>query len=39
MMNTYVVKTGSGTHPASYPVRNRGSFPEAKVAGTWSWPL
>jgi hypothetical protein len=33
------IQTGSGAHPASYPVDNRGSFPGAKAAGSWSWPL
>jgi len=33
------VDTGSGIHPASYPVGNRGSFPGGKEAGAWSWPL
>jgi len=32
-------QTGSGSHPASYPMGNRGSFPGGKAAGTWSWPL
>jgi len=32
-------QNGSGAHPASYPIRNRGSFPVDKAAGTWSWPL
>jgi hypothetical protein len=26
-------QTGSGAHPASYPIGTRGSFPEGKVAG------
>jgi hypothetical protein len=26
-------QNGSGTHPASYPMGNRGSFPEGKAAG------
>jgi hypothetical protein len=33
------VQTGSGAHPASYPMGNRGSFPGSKAAGAWSWPL
>jgi hypothetical protein len=33
------VHTGSGAHPASYPVSTRGSFPGGKAAGEWSWPL
>jgi hypothetical protein len=28
------VQKGSGTHPASYPMGTRGSFPGSKVAGT-----
>jgi hypothetical protein len=27
------VQTGSGAHPASYPMGNRGSFPGGKAAG------
>jgi hypothetical protein len=33
------VQTGSGGHPASYPTGTRGSFPGAKAARAWSWPL
>jgi hypothetical protein len=33
------VQTGSGVHPTSYPMGTRGSFPEDKAAGVWSWPL
>jgi hypothetical protein len=33
------VQTGSGTHPASYPLGTGGSFPGCKAAGAWSWPL
>jgi hypothetical protein len=33
------VQTGSGAHPASYPVVTKGSFPGGKAAGAWSWPL
>jgi hypothetical protein len=33
------VQNGSGAHPASCPVGTRGSFPEGKAAGAWSWPL
>jgi len=29
----HCVQTGSGAHPASYPVGTRGSFPGGKVAG------
>jgi hypothetical protein len=35
----YHVQTGSGAHPASYPMRTTGSFPGGKVAGAWSLPL
>jgi hypothetical protein len=28
------VQTGTGTHPASYPMGTRGSFPGDKVAGS-----
>jgi hypothetical protein len=30
------VQTGSGAHPASYPMGTRGSFPGDKAAGAWS---
>jgi hypothetical protein len=33
------VQNGSRTHPASYPMGTRGSFPGGKAAGSWSWPL
>jgi hypothetical protein len=33
------VQTGSGTHPASYPMGTRGSFLGNKAAGALSWPL
>jgi hypothetical protein len=33
------VQTGSGAHPASYPMGTRGSFPGGKNDGAWSWPL
>jgi hypothetical protein len=33
------VQTGSGTHPASYPMGSRGSFPGGKAAGSSSWPF
>jgi hypothetical protein len=32
------VQTGSGVHPASYPMGTRGSFPGGKAAEVWSWP-
>jgi hypothetical protein len=31
------VQTGSGAHPASYPVGTRGFFPGGKPAGAGSW--
>jgi hypothetical protein len=34
-----VYQNGSGAHPASYPIRTKGSFSEGKAAGAWSWPL
>jgi len=33
------VQTGSGAHPASYSMGNRGYFPEGKAAEAWSWPF
>jgi hypothetical protein len=33
------VQTGSGVHPASYPMYNIRSFPGGKVAGAWIWSL
>jgi len=33
------VQTGSGVHPALYPICTRSFFPRGKVARTWSWPL
>jgi len=33
------VQTGSGAHPASYPMGTRGSFPRGKAAGAWRWSL
>jgi hypothetical protein len=35
----HLAQNGLGTHPASYQMANRGSFPEGKAAGAWSWPL
>jgi hypothetical protein len=32
-------QNGSGSHPASYPMGNRSSFPAGKAAGVWSWQL
>jgi len=31
-------QTGSGAHPASYPMGMGGCFPGIKAAGAWSWP-
>jgi len=33
------VQTGSVTHPVSYEMGTRGSFPGGKTARTWSWLL
>jgi hypothetical protein len=33
------VPNGFGTHSASYPMDSRGSSPEGKAGGSWSWPL
>jgi hypothetical protein len=33
------VQNGSGTHPASYTIWTRGSFPGGKAARAWNWPL
>jgi hypothetical protein len=33
------VQTGSGAHPASYPMGTGGSFHGGIAAGAWSWPL
>jgi hypothetical protein len=35
----HIIQTGSGAHPASYPMGTGGSFLGGKVAGVWSWPL
>jgi len=32
------VQSGSGAHPASYPMGIRGCFHGGKAAGEWSWP-
>jgi hypothetical protein len=32
------VENGSRTHPASYSMGTRGSFPGGKAAGVWNWP-
>jgi len=33
------VQTGSGAHPASYPMGSRGTFLGGKMAGACSWLL
>jgi hypothetical protein len=33
------VQSGSGAHPASYPMGTGDSFSGGKAAGEWSWPL
>jgi hypothetical protein len=33
------VQTGSGAHPAPYPMGTGGFFAGGKAARTWSWPL
>jgi hypothetical protein len=33
------VQTGSGAHPAFYPMGTGGCFPRGEVAGAWNWPL
>jgi len=33
------VQTGSGAHPASYPISTRCPFRGGKVVGAWSWSL
>jgi hypothetical protein len=35
----HIVQTGSGAHPASYPMGTGDSFPGGKATGEWSWPL
>jgi hypothetical protein len=35
----HLVQTGSGAHPASYPMGTRGSFPGGKAVSAWSWPM
>jgi hypothetical protein len=35
----HCVQSGSGAHPASYPMGTRGSFLGGKAAGAWSWLL
>jgi hypothetical protein len=33
------VQTGSGAHPASYPMVTEGPYLGVKAVGTWSWQL
>jgi hypothetical protein len=33
------VQTGSGSHPASYPMGTGGCLPGGKAVVAWSWPL
>jgi len=33
------VQTGSGAHPASYPMGTTSYFPGGKATGSWSWSL
>jgi hypothetical protein len=33
----YRVQTGTGAHPASYPINTGGSNSREKAAGAWSW--
>jgi hypothetical protein len=35
----HYVQTGSGAHPATYPMGTRNSYPMGKAAKAWSWPL
>jgi hypothetical protein len=35
----HIGQTGSGTHPASYPMGIGSSFLMGKAPGAWSWPL
>jgi hypothetical protein len=36
---TCVDQTGSGAHPASYPMNTGISFPGGEAAGSLGWPL
>jgi hypothetical protein len=36
---SHIVHTGSGAHPASYPMGTGGSFLSGKAAGAWGWSL
>jgi len=33
------VQTGTGAHPASYPMDTGGSYPGGKATGPWKWSL
>jgi hypothetical protein len=33
------IQTSTWSHPVSYPLYTRGSFPVGKAAGMWSWPF
>jgi len=33
------VQTGSGAHPASYPIGTGVSLPWGEAAESWNWPL
>jgi len=35
----HCIQTGSGAHPASYPMGTRDSLPVGNATGKWSWPL
>jgi hypothetical protein len=35
----YSIQTGSGAHPASYPMDTGGYFPGGRAGGQWSWPF
>jgi hypothetical protein len=39
IFSSHIIQTGFGTHPASYPMGTRSSFPGVKAAGAWNWPL
>jgi hypothetical protein len=39
MVNTRNYQNGYGAHPATYPMGTRGTFPEGKATGTWSFHL
>jgi len=39
LAHRHYVHTGSGAHPASYPMCTGFSFPAGKAARAWSWPV